>query len=1102
MGDNLKTKIPTAAITFLIMLASVHVSFPIKVSAQTIQFSSPSQESRAMLIILNPELVQNFQETYDIVGDIEKCGARILWIYPPHVLIGYVSRNKEISEKKEILGIFQTPIDISILENLNLNQLAYRGIADWNKLIRSELSPLELMISPPTRNKTLNTPTRIDNLHSITLIFEPPYPESWTDKIEQGWATGVSYVNNLNGGVRSQIAANPPFAAGVTIGAHRVEFIGDGSGLATLEVEMIYGGGATSALGGYANIGCATYVNGEIQEVVLDEASWGVWNLVPIVGQFVDLFLYTMDWYELTSALVQYPEVFKKATIVRNFEVTTDQEYGVDVGLFAKAGALILGAANSDIIGDIYRIKITAPDELARAPTMLESELDPATGKTLLKWRKVQDFSGVAEYQVEIDDDPDFSSPDYTFSTQETSLEVELPKRTYYWRVRTLDRAGNLSPWSSVAAAPRIYDFSNSSNWNTRVWAWEGRLDGLPSSPQAFINATETEEASTGDYQKLAKSDSDPWVTEKATKNGEYDAQLYRFKISEDPRRISSLSVEWEGKGEPYSGCETDLWIWNFEKNQWEQLDFRNRMTSDEWLGDEKSTNVMDYVSNGYVYVLARAEHYAPQDFSIAVSPSSASVTQGGSTTATVNISTVDSYTKTVSLKASGVPSGVSVSFSPTSGTPPFTSTMSISVGSGATTGTHTITVTGTGADGKIHSTTFTLKVTAYTPPPGGGGGQQQPTPDFSISVSPSSPSVYLDSSTTVTVKVDFTGGYSRTVELSVSGVPQGITASLSQSSGSSDFSATLTISASSSASTGTSTLTITGTGSDGKTRSKTLMININKDTTAPTITLFHPSGTSSSPTEFYAGYQDWLGFTAKDSETGVAKVIIDVKTNSHRYNYFSEPVSPPKAEHEYYIQWQVPDTIDMIFKVKFIARDATGNESSLERYLVVVEKTSLSTDYVRLVVNVAPETTVPEEGVDIVSGTVSQDSPVSSLVLDVLTRMLSINLKCRGIDLHVYDPLGRHIGMNYETGEVEIEIPNAEYSGPDACPEWVRVRNPTPGLWRVEVYGREVVGREPFTLRVSTDIDPPAVPELISPADNSQTDNTPHFEWASVTDP
>ena len=29
-------------------------------------------------------------------------------------------------------------------------------------------------------------------------------------------------------------------------------------------------------------------------------------------------------------------------------------------------------------------------------------------------------------------------------------------------------------------------------------------------------------------------------------------------------------------------------------------------------------------------------------------------------------------------------------------------------------------------------------------------------------------------------------------------------------------------------------------------------------------------------------------------------------------------------------------------------------------------------------------------------------------------------------VDLHIYDPLGRHVGMNYTTGEMEVQIPNA----------------------------------------------------------------------------
>lgn len=42
---------------------------------------------------------------------------------------------------------------------------------------------------------------------------------------------------------------------------------------------------------------------------------------------------------------------------------------------------------------------------------------------------------------------------------------------------------------------------------------------------------------------------------------------------------------------------------------------------------------------------------------------------------------------------------------------------------------------------------------------------------------------------------------------------------------------------------------------------------------------------------------------------------------------------------------------------------------------------------------------------------------------------------------LHAVDQYGRHVGVN-ETGGIEVEIPEAEYSGPDAHPQWIRIYN------------------------------------------------------------
>jgi hypothetical protein len=58
--------------------------------------------------------------------------------------------------------------------------------------------------------------------------------------------------------------------------------------------------------------------------------------------------------------------------------------------------------------------------------------------------------------------------------------------------------------------------------------------------------------------------------------------------------------------------------------------------------------------------------------------------------------------------------------------------------------------------------------------------------------------------------------------------------------------------------------------------------------------------------------------------------------------------------------------------------------------------------------------------------------------------------------DLHIYDPLDRHVGINYETGEVEIEIPEASYSGPETEPQIIEIPDPIAGNYRIRLVGRE----------------------------------------------
>jgi hypothetical protein len=106
-------------------------------------------------------------------------------------------------------------------------------------------------------------------------------------------------------------------------------------------------------------------------------------------------------------------------------------------------------------------------------------------------------------------------------------------------------------------------------------------------------------------------------------------------------------------------------------------------------------------------------------DFTIGSSPSAISVVQGTSGTSTISTTKSGTFNSAISLSASGLPSGATASFSPSSIAAPGTgsSTATITTSASTPAGTYTVTVTGTGG-GLTHTTPITLTVTAGT-----GGG-------------------------------------------------------------------------------------------------------------------------------------------------------------------------------------------------------------------------------------------------------------------------------------------------------------------------------------------------------------------------------------------
>ncbi|BCJ76542.1 zinc metalloprotease [Catellatospora sp. IY07-71] len=201
-------------------------------------------------------------------------------------------------------------------------------------------------------------------------------------------------------------------------------------------------------------------------------------------------------------------------------------------------------------------------------------------------------------------------------------------------------------------------------------------------------------------------------------------------------------------------------------------------------------------------------------DFSLTVSPGSGTVQRGSSVSTTVSTATTSGSAQTVSLTASGLPSGVTASFSPSSVTSGGSSTLTLTASASAATGSAAVTVTGTGPNA-THTATYTVTVTTV---PGGD--------DFAVSLSPASATVAAGGSTSASVGTTTTSGSAQTVNLSVTGAPTGVTASVSPSTVTSGAGATLSVAVGASAAPGTYTLTVTGAGSSA-TRTATFTLTV-----------------------------------------------------------------------------------------------------------------------------------------------------------------------------------------------------------------------------------------------------------------------------------
>jgi hypothetical protein len=179
--------------------------------------------------------------------------------------------------------------------------------------------------------------------------------------------------------------------------------------------------------------------------------------------------------------------------------------------------------------------------------------------------------------------------------------------------------------------------------------------------------------------------------------------------------------------------------------------------------------------------------------FTLKSSVTSCFIPQGTSCTVTITVTDISPFTGSVTLAASGLPSGVTATFAtnPTA----TTATLTLAASATATLGSSTVTVTGT--SGTLTSTT-TIALTVTQ------GGS------FSIKPSAAALSIAQGASGTDTITVTDVSPFSGGVTLAASGLPTGVTAVFATNPTTSTSALTLTVA--STAAAATSTITITGT--------------------------------------------------------------------------------------------------------------------------------------------------------------------------------------------------------------------------------------------------------------------------------------------------
>src|SRR5262249_16453787 len=145
--------------------------------------------------------------------------------------------------------------------------------------------------------------------------------------------------------------------------------------------------------------------------------------------------------------------------------------------------------------------------------------------------------------------------------------------------------------------------------------------------------------------------------------------------------------------------------------------------------------------------------------------PNSASTTAGGTVSYSVAVGSANGFTGSVGLTITGLPPGATASFAPTTVSAPGSAQLTIATDASTASGAYPLTVVGTTSSTR-HTAAITLVVNAL------------PTPDFRVTATPATQTVVRGASSSYTITITPTDGFSAPVTLSAKGLPVGTSGS------------------------------------------------------------------------------------------------------------------------------------------------------------------------------------------------------------------------------------------------------------------------------------------------------------------------------------